>query len=115
MWSWYNASSFSIIHKITYNVKKVSFILIAAIGMMSCDNSEIVRTPENAKFRVKNNTGIYYKAGDTVCVRKGSLAEEFSICADGVIKDTIYIIDYKYEGQERTAVIEHKKVIITKQ
>jgi len=96
-------------------MKKVFLIVIAAIGMMSCDNKEIVRTPQGAKFRVKNYTGIDYKGGDTVCVRKGTLADEFSICADGKIQDTIYVIDYKYKGEPQVAYIEHKKVIITKQ
>jgi hypothetical protein len=89
-------------------MKKLLFILITAITLMSCGiDKEAVSFSNGAIVEVVNPSDVKYHIGSKVCVYKTTLSN-WTICTDGEMQDTVYTRSYKADGVDRIAVIIHK-------
>ena len=94
-------------------MKKLLVIMLAALFFMSCKSRDyVVKLPNGSLLPVIRDTdnNINYPFNSKVCVRKYiGRADNWVICTDGDMKDTVYINTYP---DSTLHITEHKVGII---
>ena len=90
-------------------MKRFVLMMATAITLFSCsDREKLVRLPNGSIVKAFNQAGIDYTERSKVCVRRYTGDPRWTICNDGEMGDTTYIVSFKVEGKEKGFVVTHK-------
>jgi hypothetical protein len=90
-------------------MKQLLLSVAIATTLFSCsDREKLVRLPNGSIVKAFNQADIDYSERTKVCIRRSTGAPRWTICEDGEMGDTTYVVSYKEEGKDKGFVVSHK-------
>jgi hypothetical protein len=90
-------------------MKKLVLLVAIVTTLMSCsDRRKLIKFPNGSIVKAFNQSGIDYQERSKVCVRRSTGDPTWTICNDGEMGDTTYIVSFKVEGKDKGFVVTHK-------
>jgi hypothetical protein len=90
-------------------MKRFVLMMAIAITLFSCsDREKLVRLPNGSIVKAFNQADIDYAERTKVCIRRSTGGPRWTICEDGEMGDTTYVVSYKEEGKDRGFIVSHK-------